>query len=204
LLLLNSSRLIIISAQYFSFSSFCEEIVFNKKSVLEAYIAAGYKTKPHQRWNCYKLFKEEKIQKRILEFLTGKTEGEVREAFGALQDLPSKNEQILTLTNKVHELELQVIEINKILDEIKLNFIEKEKEVISYQKKLTTANTNLSEQILKNEELDRLAKDNKNLYLQKNDAFNNLNEIFEVYKETHPDEVIKFSIINFIKSLFKK
>lgn len=147
-------------------------------------------------------------QKRILEFLKGKTEGDVREAFGALNDLEDKNKQIQTLTNKVHELELQMVEVNTALAEIKSNFIEKDKEVLSWQKKYNTANTKLSEQILKNEELDRLAKDNKNLYLQKNDDYNNLNKIFEEYKKTHPDEIVKFNIINFIinsiKSLLKK
>lgn len=143
-------------------------------------------------------------QKRILEFLAGKTEGDVRQAFGALSDLASKNEQILNLTNKVHELELQMVEVNTALSEIKLNFIEKEKEALKWQKLNDTANTKLSEQILKNEELDKLAKDNKNLYLKKNDDFNNLSKIFEEYKKTHPDEIVKCNFINFIKSLFQK
>ena len=143
-------------------------------------------------------------QKRILDFLNGKSEGDVRQAFGALQDLAEKDKQIQTLTNKVHELELQMVEVNTALDEIKSNFIEKDKEVLSWQKKYNTASTNLSEQILKNEELDKLAKDNKNLYLKKNDDFNNLSNIFEEYKKTHPDEIPKCNIINFIKSLFKK
>lgn len=137
------------------------------------------------------------------EFNHGNLEGAMSALIGLAKDIPYKDEQILTLTNKVHELELQVIEINKVIEEIKLNYIEKEKEVVKWQKTCATANTNLNEQILKNEELDRLAKDNKNLYLQKNNDFNNLNKIFEEYKKTHPDEIVKFSIISFIKSLFK-
>lgn len=127
-------------------------------------------------------------QKRILDFLGDKTEGQVREAFGALQDLPTKNEQIINLTNKVHDLELKIIEISQLVDEIKTNFIEKEKEIVKLQKTIESANTNLNEQILKNEELDRLAKDNRNLYLQKNDEFNayKLSE-----KETIKSEIVK-------------
>ena len=138
------------------------------------------------------------------EFNHGNLEGAISAAIGAAKDIPAKDEQILILTNKVHELELQVVEINKVIDEIKLNYIEKEKEVVKWQKLNTTANANLNEQILKNEELDRLAKDNKNLYLQKNDAFNNLNAIFEEYKKCNPQTETKFNLIQFIISLFKK
>ena len=118
--------------------------------------------------------------------------------------LAEKDKQILTLTNKVNELEVQMVEVKNALAEIKSNFIEKDKEALKWQRLNDTANTKLSEQILKNEELDKLAKDNKNLYLKKNDDFNNLNKIFEEYKKTHPDEIVKFNIISFIKSLFKK
>lgn len=126
----------------------------------------------------------------------GNLEGAASAAVGAANDSPKKDEQILTLTNKVHELEIQVIEINKVIEEIKLNYIEKEKEVQKWQKVCATANANLNEQILKNEELDRLAKDNRNLYLQKNDEFN-------AYKLAEKEN-IKSEIINeiSIKELF--
>lgn len=141
-------------------------------------------------------------QKRILDFIGTRTEGDVREAFGALGDMPKKNEQILTLTNKVHELELQVIEIEKALAEFKTNYIEKDKEVAKLQKAITTANANLNDQILKNEELDRLAKDNRNLYLQKNDEFN----AYKLAEKANlKDEVIKeISITETFVLLIKK
>lgn len=44
-------------------------------------------------------------QANILKFLTGKTEGDVREAFGALTDLPVKQKQIQTLQERVLVLE---------------------------------------------------------------------------------------------------
>lgn len=44
-------------------------------------------------------------QKRILEFLTGKTEGDVREAFGYLADKAKHNEQMATLSQKIIELD---------------------------------------------------------------------------------------------------
>jgi hypothetical protein len=140
------------------------------------------------------------------EFNHGNLEGAISSAVGAAKDIPHKDEQILILTNKVHDLELQMAKFEQDMKEIKLNFIEKEKEVVSYQKKLTTANTNLSEQILKNEELDRLAKDNRNLYLQKNDEFNAY-KLAE--KENLKEEVIKeisigglFTLL--VNKIFKK
>lgn len=44
-------------------------------------------------------------QKRILDFLNGKTEGDVRQAFGALVDIESKDKQIQTLQSRVLDLE---------------------------------------------------------------------------------------------------
>lgn len=44
-------------------------------------------------------------QKRILDFLAGKTEGDVREAFGYLSDKAKHDEQMATLSQKVLELD---------------------------------------------------------------------------------------------------
>lgn len=44
-------------------------------------------------------------QKRILDFIGNKTEGDVRQAFGALNDIPTKDKQIQTLQSRVLDLE---------------------------------------------------------------------------------------------------
>jgi hypothetical protein len=51
-------------------------------------------------------------QKRILDFLAGKTEGDVRQAFGALADLDIKNKQI-------QDLQANVVSLNKIVNDLK-------------------------------------------------------------------------------------
>jgi len=115
----------------------------------------------------------------ILKFIKEQNadEGKVREAFGCLQDLPGKNEQILILTNKVSELEVKLLEVTKSLDDIKRDFVEKQKNEMKQQKLLETANAIIDEQKLKIDDLDRLAKDNKNLYLNKNEEFNKYKEL---------------------------
>jgi hypothetical protein len=106
-------------------------------------------------------------QKRILDFIGDRSEGDVREAFGYLADKKKHDEQILGLTNRVRDLEMEIVEINKTVDSLRQHYMEKEKEAISYQKKLDSANTKVSELLLTNEELDRKAKDNWNLYDKK-------------------------------------
>jgi len=103
-------------------------------------------------------------QKRILDFLAGKSEGDVREAFGYLNDKPKIDEQILRLTNKVSDLEKQMADNSSLIAELKLNFVEKEKQIVVQQKAIMTANSKIDELNLTISELDRKAKDNWNLY----------------------------------------
>lgn len=143
-------------------------------------------------------------EENILKFLkeNNANEGRVREAFGALSAVTEKDKQILILTNKVSDLEVKVTEITATLENLRLNFIEKEKNEARQQKVLATANTTIDDQKLKMEELDRLAKDNRNQYLKKNDEFN-------AYKESEKISLIEtmsvkqlFNLI--IKKLTKK
>jgi hypothetical protein len=118
----------------------------------------------------------------------GNLEGAVNAAVGAARDLPIKNEQILSLENKIKDLELKIADINKILNELKQNYVLKEKEEAKLQKEITTANGKIDELILKVEEVDRLAKDNWNLYDDKRKEFLK-------YKETTEKE-LKQKVIN--------
>jgi len=62
-------------------------------------------------------------QKRILDFLNGKTEGDVREAFGALQDIPKLNKEISDLktsqkdlTERIEQLEADAKANNTLIE----------------------------------------------------------------------------------------
>lgn len=62
-------------------------------------------------------------QTRILEFLNGKTEGDVREAFGALQDIPKLNKEISDLktsqkdlTSRIEQLEADAKANNTLIE----------------------------------------------------------------------------------------
>lgn len=78
-------------------------------------------------------------QQRILDFLNGKTEGQVREAFGALTDIPNLRKELETL--KVFSQELST----KVAD-IELKLAEKEKTILSCQREIKTANSMIEEQ----------------------------------------------------------
>jgi hypothetical protein len=63
-------------------------------------------------------------QKNILSFLNGKTEGDVREAFGALQDIPKLNKEIADLkssqkdlTERMEQLEADATANNKLIED---------------------------------------------------------------------------------------
>jgi len=141
-------------------------------------------------------------EKHLLEVITElkASEGDIREgvAYVKAGTIKEKDKQILILTNKVADLEVKMLELSQALENLRLNFIEKEKQEIRWQKQIDSANTKLNEQILKNEDLDKLAKDNRNLYLKKNDEFN-------AYKESEKQQTIKsLSLLQFIKLKYKK
>ena len=83
-------------------------------------------------------------QKRILDFIGDRTEGDVREAFGALIDSPNKDktiqtlqEKVLSLDNFVKELEIRIVALEgELQDKLKL--------VEDWQSEVETANKSLS------------------------------------------------------------
>lgn len=140
-------------------------------------------------------------QKRILEFLEGKTEGDVREAFGALNDLPS-------IQKKLSDLELKLSELDQKYNELNQNYVEKVKSEARWQKAIETANQKISEQEIKISELEKKANDNWGLYDSKRIEFNTLKEevdqrISEAVKKALNMTPIEH-IIYGIKLLFKK
>lgn len=105
---------------------------------------------------------------------------------------PSELEVLKELNIKLNkentDLEIQVVKLVKSIDELNVNYIAKDKEVVNLQKTLDVANTTISEQTLKIEELDRKAKDNWNLYYKKCDEFN-------AYKNSEKEQ-IKAEVVN--------
>lgn len=92
-------------------------------------------------------------QKRILEFLNGKTEGNVREAFGALSDMPKKDEQIKSLSERVSSYEQKIKELETTITTLQGRIEENGKTIDSWQQDFKTAN----EQITKiSEELEKI------------------------------------------------
>lgn len=92
-------------------------------------------------------------QKRILDFIGDRTEGDVRQAFGALEDISKKDKQISDLleTNKNLVSKVDIIEA-KLADNLKT--------ITNQQSELLTANENLQ---TKQEELDAMTV-SKNQY----------------------------------------
>lgn len=108
-------------------------------------------------------------QKRILDFLKDKSEGDVREAFGALNDLPS-------IQKKLSDLEVKLSNLDQKYNELNQNYIEKVKSETRWQKAIDTANTKISEQDTKIGELEKKVNDNWGLYDSKRIEFNKLKE----------------------------
>lgn len=71
-------------------------------------------------------------QKRILEFLTGKTEGDVREAFGALQEIPNLNK-------KIKDLEISQKDLESRIEQLEADATANNKLIEDYQSQITTA-----------------------------------------------------------------
>lgn len=149
-------------------------------------------------------------QKRILDFIGTRTEGDVREAFGALADKPNKDEQIRILQNSIKTLEAQLEAVNAKVAELEAKFVENQKNLDSCQSKLTTANSKIDKL---NETISNITEEKntwQTRYNNKNTEFNdvtekfdNLSKLFEEYKKHYP-QTTKPSIIEFIKSLFLK
>lgn len=71
-------------------------------------------------------------QKRILEFLTGKSEGDVREAFGALAEIPNLNKKIKDLETSQKDLVFRI-------EQLEADATANNKLISDYQTKITTA-----------------------------------------------------------------
>jgi hypothetical protein len=99
-------------------------------------------------------------QKRILDFLAGKTEGDVREAFGALNDSPEKDKQIQTLQEKVLSLDNFVKTLEDRIVALESDLQANLALVEDWQKKYESANKLLK---TKQEELDAMTA-SKNQY----------------------------------------
>ncbi|MBU1092532.1 hypothetical protein KJ836_02605 [Patescibacteria group bacterium] len=123
-------------------------------------------------------------QKRILDFIGTRSEGEVRQAFGALADVPNLNKQIEDLQSSQKDLESR---IGILESEVKAS-----NELIeSWQKTASTANSKVSK--LEQELLSALSQSN----VWKNRYEAALKKTIDKYK---PIELILMGI----KSLFKK
>ncbi len=73
------------------------------------------------------------VQKRILDFIGTRTEGDVREAFGALGDIPKLNKEIEDLKTSQNDLSIR-------LSDLELKLSQNEKSLADYQSQLKTAN----------------------------------------------------------------
>lgn len=79
-------------------------------------------------------------QKRILDFIGNKTEGDVREAFGALADIPIKEKQIQTLQENVLSLNNFVNDLESRLSTLEGELAKNLKLVEDWQTETMTAN----------------------------------------------------------------
>jgi len=145
-------------------------------------------------------------EKHLLEVIAElkASEGDIREGVAYVKGgvVKKKDEQILILTNKVADLEVKMLELSQALENLRLNFIEKEKQETKWQKQIDSANTIINDQKLKIEELDKLAKDNRNQYLNKNTEYNELKESKLIVSRL---EVVKsISPLEYLKLKFKK
>lgn len=130
-------------------------------------------------------------QKRILEFLTGKTEGDVREAFGALADLPNKNAQISTLSQKVLELDNVTKKLQEQIDILTSEVKSNNEIIMDWQSKFKTANEQVSKAT---EQLNTITNDR-----------NKYRRLYENLLSTTVDKYSAFELIKLgLKKLFVK
>jgi hypothetical protein len=116
-------------------------------------------------------------QKRILEFLNGKTEGDVRQAFGALADSPSKDKQIQTLQAKVLDLEKSLNDLADRLTALESNIQADLKLITSQQDEVLAANKSLENANKTNIELTKEKNQYKNWYENKLDEIKKLDKM---------------------------
>lgn len=92
-------------------------------------------------------------QKRILDFLKGKTEGDVREAFGALAEKPLREEQIRTLNEKISLYETKIKELGETIVTLQGRIEDNGKVIDGWQQDFRTANEQLTKTL---EDLDKM------------------------------------------------
>lgn len=83
-------------------------------------------------------------QNRILDFLKGKTEGDVREAFGALAEKPLREEQIRTLNEKISFYETKIKELEETIVTLQGRIEDNGKVIDDWQQDFRTANEQLT------------------------------------------------------------
>ena len=82
-------------------------------------------------------------QKRILDFIGNRTEGDVREAFGALADMPNRDEQIRILNERISFYETKIKELETTIDVLNRRIEGYSKTIDDWQSDFRTANENL-------------------------------------------------------------
>lgn len=92
-------------------------------------------------------------QKRILDFIGTRTEGDVREAFGALADQPNKDEQIRILNERISFYETKIKEIESTVDVLNRRIEDYSKTIDDWQSDFRTANEQLTKTL---EDLDKM------------------------------------------------
>lgn len=131
-------------------------------------------------------------QKRILDFIGNRTEGDVREAFGALADLPNKDAQIATLSQKVLELDNVTKKLQEQIDILTSEVKSNNEIIMDWQSKFQTAN----EQVSKATEQLNTITDDRNKYRR----------LYENLLSTTVDKISAIELIKlgFLKLLGKK
>jgi hypothetical protein len=116
-------------------------------------------------------------QKRILDFLAGKTEGDVRQAFGALADIPGLNKKISDQSKQIEVLNKQVETLMIQVDDLTTKFNDNSKELTSCRSSLKTANKTISNLIEENNTLSTERTQYKNWYENKCKELKNLDSM---------------------------
>lgn len=116
-------------------------------------------------------------QKRILDFIGTRTEGQVREAFGALVDVPGLKQKISDQAKQIEDLNNQMAEIKKQLEDLTTKFSENEKSLSSCQKELKTANQTISNITVEKDALAVERTNYKKWYESKCEELKNLDKM---------------------------
>lgn len=92
-------------------------------------------------------------QKRILDFIGTRTEGDVREAFGALAEKPLREEQIRTLNEKISFYETKIKEMEETIVTLQGRIEDNGKVIDGWHRDFRTANEQLTKTL---EDLDKM------------------------------------------------